>query len=280
MPVQLDHPGVYIEEVPSGVRTITGVATSVTAFVGRAQRGPTDDADRRHQLRRLRAQLRRAVAAQPARLLGARLLPQRRLAGCDRAAVPVHAGRAIAAGQREARLWARCDCEALDPGAWGNSLRARVDFETRDPDPTLGETGTSLFNLYVRDGTDRRAGGAPQRRRDADRPPALRDERLDEPVPARDRHDAPGAAPAGRRAATRPDAGKTVWDDNATATNSKVTGAANTADDGVAITNADFIGAGLEARQAGAVLAGEDRPRSTCWSSRRTRTPTASTRRS
>lgn len=43
MPVQLDHPGVYIEEIPSGVRTIVGVATSITAFIGRALRGPVDD---------------------------------------------------------------------------------------------------------------------------------------------------------------------------------------------------------------------------------------------
>ena len=43
MPVALSYPGVYIEEVPSGVRTITGVATSITAFVGRALRGPVDD---------------------------------------------------------------------------------------------------------------------------------------------------------------------------------------------------------------------------------------------
>src|SRR5687768_14254234 len=42
MPAQLRHPGVYIEEIPSGVRTITGVATSITAFVGRAWRGQTD----------------------------------------------------------------------------------------------------------------------------------------------------------------------------------------------------------------------------------------------
>src|SRR6185312_3066416 len=42
MPAALSYPGVYIEEVPSGVRTITGVATSITAFVGRALRGPTD----------------------------------------------------------------------------------------------------------------------------------------------------------------------------------------------------------------------------------------------
>ncbi|MBI9048819.1 MAG: phage tail sheath family protein [Anaerolineaceae bacterium] len=43
MPVSPTYPGVYIEEIPSGVRTITGVATSITAFVGRALRGPVED---------------------------------------------------------------------------------------------------------------------------------------------------------------------------------------------------------------------------------------------
>lgn len=42
MPVQTSYPGVYIEERPSGVRTITGVSTSVTAFVGAASFGPVD----------------------------------------------------------------------------------------------------------------------------------------------------------------------------------------------------------------------------------------------
>ena len=44
MPVTPTYPGVYIEEIPSGVRTIVGVATSITAFIGRAQRGPVDEA--------------------------------------------------------------------------------------------------------------------------------------------------------------------------------------------------------------------------------------------
>jgi hypothetical protein len=43
MPSTLTYPGVYVEEVPSGVRTIVGVATSITAFVGRTARGPTND---------------------------------------------------------------------------------------------------------------------------------------------------------------------------------------------------------------------------------------------
>lgn len=43
MPATLTYPGVYIEEIPSGVRTITGVATSITAFLGRAPRGPVNE---------------------------------------------------------------------------------------------------------------------------------------------------------------------------------------------------------------------------------------------
>jgi uncharacterized protein len=42
MPVAPTYPGVYVEEISSGVRTIVGVATSITAFIGRAARGPTD----------------------------------------------------------------------------------------------------------------------------------------------------------------------------------------------------------------------------------------------
>jgi uncharacterized protein len=46
MPVALSYPGVYVEEIPSGVRTITGVATSIALFIGWAARGPIDRAER------------------------------------------------------------------------------------------------------------------------------------------------------------------------------------------------------------------------------------------
>ena len=42
MTVPISYPGVYITEIPSGSRTIVGVATSITAFVGAASRGPAD----------------------------------------------------------------------------------------------------------------------------------------------------------------------------------------------------------------------------------------------
>ena len=36
----LSYPGVYVQEVPSGVRTIVGVSTSVAIFLGTAKKGP------------------------------------------------------------------------------------------------------------------------------------------------------------------------------------------------------------------------------------------------
>ena len=41
---QVTYPGVYVEEVPSGVRPITGVSTSVPGFIGVAESGPIDEA--------------------------------------------------------------------------------------------------------------------------------------------------------------------------------------------------------------------------------------------
>ena len=46
MPVSPTYPGVYVEEIPSGVRTIRGVATSVCAFIGTFRRGLQDEAVR------------------------------------------------------------------------------------------------------------------------------------------------------------------------------------------------------------------------------------------
>src|SRR5512139_1732965 len=44
--VQVSYPGVYIQEVLSGVHTITGVATSIGAFLGRTAKGPINKAVR------------------------------------------------------------------------------------------------------------------------------------------------------------------------------------------------------------------------------------------
>src|SRR4051794_3112401 len=44
MPSALTYPGVYVEELSSGVRTIVGVPTSIAAFLGRARYGPVNEA--------------------------------------------------------------------------------------------------------------------------------------------------------------------------------------------------------------------------------------------
>lgn len=43
MSITPTYPGVYVEEIASGVRTIVGVPTSITAFIGRTSRGPTNE---------------------------------------------------------------------------------------------------------------------------------------------------------------------------------------------------------------------------------------------
>ena len=42
--MELLHPGVYVQEVSSGVRPIEGVSTSTTAFIGKAEKGPLERA--------------------------------------------------------------------------------------------------------------------------------------------------------------------------------------------------------------------------------------------
>src|SRR5262245_15843321 len=43
MPIAPTYPGVYVQEVPSGVRTIVGVSTSTTVFIGASQDGPMNE---------------------------------------------------------------------------------------------------------------------------------------------------------------------------------------------------------------------------------------------
>jgi phage tail sheath protein FI len=40
MPVSPTYPGVYVQEIPSGVRTIAGVSTSIAMFIGTSKSGP------------------------------------------------------------------------------------------------------------------------------------------------------------------------------------------------------------------------------------------------
>ena len=145
MAVQLSYPGVYIDERPSGVRTITGVATSITAFVGRAPRGPVN----RAQTITSYAEFERTYGGL---WLGSRLgyavrdfyqqggtiaviVRVHKAANKDRAAFSVGAVGTSA----ELKL------AAASPGAWGAALKITVDKDVPAGSPA------SLFNLTVED---------------------------------------------------------------------------------------------------------------------------------
>lgn len=140
MPVNLTYPGVYIQEVGSGVRTITGVATSVTAFIGRTLRGPTD----RPRLVQSFAEFSRvygglwfdsplSYSVQHYFLNGGRdALICRVAAGGAAATLTLPVGFSLV---------------AASVGDWGERLRARVE----DADAEPGEAADSRFNLLVKD---------------------------------------------------------------------------------------------------------------------------------
>lgn len=143
------YPGVYIEEVPSGVRTITGVATSVTAFVGRALRGPVNAATRVQSF----ADYERAFGGLWTESTmsyavqhffqhgGAEALIVRVFNPGTSTLAALTA--AIDLEDEASPPGTALTLEAASPGVWGNALRASVDHDTRDA------SDTSLFNLTV-----------------------------------------------------------------------------------------------------------------------------------
>ncbi|MCX7185404.1 MAG: phage tail sheath subtilisin-like domain-containing protein [Nitrosospira sp.] len=142
MPVTLSYPGVYIEEVPSGVHTIPGVATSITAFIGRALRGPVNDPVRVQSFGEFE---RRFGGLWRDSTISYALQQFFQNGGTDAIIVRVHNG-AVAA---TLTLAAGINLVAANPGKWGEKLRVRVDHNTRPALPT--DPANSLFNLAVRD---------------------------------------------------------------------------------------------------------------------------------
>ncbi|KXU84625.1 phage tail protein [Caballeronia megalochromosomata] len=139
MPVALTYPGVYIEELTSDVHTITGVATSITAFIGRTLRGPTDQP----ALVTSYADFTRLYGALWANSTLSYAVQQFFLNGGNQAViVRVHRN----AKPATCTLAAGLNLSAANEGDWGSKLMARVDWDTRAP----GDT--TLFNLFLKDG--------------------------------------------------------------------------------------------------------------------------------
>lgn len=138
--VQVSYPGVYIVEKPSGVRTITGVATSIAAFVGFTRKGVPDravsvtsfaDFERSHG--GLDRDSPVSYAVRQFFMNG----------GTQALIVRVAVGHATARWSLQSAAPADVlQVEAATPGAWGNDLRITVQHTgVRNPDAD--------FNLVV-----------------------------------------------------------------------------------------------------------------------------------
>jgi hypothetical protein len=143
MPAALTYPGVYIQEIPSGVRTIVGASTSITAFVGRTLRGPVNEpvriqsfSDYVRVFGGLWEPSTVSYAVQQFFLNG----------GSDALIVRVHRG-----GTKAILNLSTADgallLEAANEGKWGENLRATVDHNTKgNIDPA---SDPDEFNLRI-----------------------------------------------------------------------------------------------------------------------------------
>ena len=155
MPVAPTYPGVYIEEVPSGVHTITGVATSITAFVGYTARGPVDSARRIFSF----ADFERTFGGlTPDSLVSRAVRDFFQNGGTDAYVVRVALGAQAASVDLRPSTTAgnaTLTIEASSEGTWGNNLRIEVDYDTLNPD--------SLFNVKVTELVERNGALIPGR---------------------------------------------------------------------------------------------------------------------
>lgn len=154
MPVAVSYPGVYIEEIPSGVRTIVGIATSITAFIGRALKGPEDkptiinsfgDYERIFGGLWLKSPM--SFAVRDFYLNGGSKAIIVRLYQAVKEPEPEPAIAEINTKNSNVLT-----LEADNPGEWGNNLRARIDHDVSvEKAADFGLQETDLFNLTIRD---------------------------------------------------------------------------------------------------------------------------------
>jgi phage tail sheath protein FI len=157
--VQVSYPGVYIQEKSSGVRTITGVATSIAAFVDNFPRGVLDEAVQCLSFADFETEF-GGIDVNSAASYGVKQFFQNGGNECWVVRVatqtdPTPANNAIEAralltdtaggggtGIFRALAGRRIRGQiATNPGTWGNNVFADVDYDTSDP--------ANTFNLVV-----------------------------------------------------------------------------------------------------------------------------------
>jgi phage tail sheath protein FI len=141
MPVSVSYPGVYVEELPSGSRTITGVSTSITAFVGRAARGPTNESVIIHSF----GEFERIFGGIFKESMMSYAVYQYFLNGGGTAViVRVDNGGKLTEFEKSGT---NLKFESANPGSWSKNLSLSVNNEINDTDSDKA----NLFNLVVTD---------------------------------------------------------------------------------------------------------------------------------
>ena len=143
MPVQVSYPGVYIQEVSSGVHTITGVSTSIGAFFGRTAKGPIDTAVR---ILSFADFLREFGGPHPLSDLGQSVRQFFDNGGTDCYVVRLAKGalaptltlKNLATGGGSKNILV---VTSKGAGTWAHDIKLEVDYNTTNPDDT--------FNLNV-----------------------------------------------------------------------------------------------------------------------------------
>ncbi len=150
MPIQPSYPGVYIQEIPSGVRTITGVSTSIAAFFGRTLKGPINKAVRCLSLSDFQREFGGGHALSDTGSSikqffdngGTDCYVVRVAKGAAAASVTLRNGRSVTDAASRNVLTAVAKSE----GAWGQQIKLTVDYNTTNPD--------NSFNLTISNETD------------------------------------------------------------------------------------------------------------------------------
>jgi phage tail sheath protein FI len=154
MPITPTYPGVYTERIPSGVRTITGVSTSVAAFVGYFSQGLMNKAiqifnigDFDREFGGLNRRSEASYAIQQFFLNGGTEAWVVRTASGGVAAASVEIldgiGGSPALTIEAGQLDPATHPELTNPGTWGNNLRVSIDY----PTPVSGDRFSMTVSL-------------------------------------------------------------------------------------------------------------------------------------
>ena len=140
MPITPTYPGVYIEEIPSGVRTIVPASTARTAFIGRTIRGPADKVQRVQSF----GEFSRIFGGLDVRMTLPYAVQQFFThGGGDALIVRVANEDATSATANVNGLPLR----ASGPGEWGKFIRVRIDHDVKPGKDN--KPRSDLFNLFV-----------------------------------------------------------------------------------------------------------------------------------